>query len=77
MKMYASDAFMSDYRAMGNTAAQQRSDLGSFQGMLKGPDHSRMSKKKKWSKREEQKDLLSSLIVSALGRCTQKIWSRR
>ena len=62
--MYASDAFMSDYRAIENTAAQQRSDIGSFQGRFKDPDNSRMSKEKKWRKKEEQNDLLSSLNVS-------------
>ena len=62
--MYASDAFMSDYRAMENTTDQQMSDLGSFQGRFKGPDNSRMSKEKKWRQKEKQNDLLSSLNVS-------------
>ena len=48
--MYARDECMSDCRAMENTAAQQRSDLESFQGRLKDPDNSRMSKDKKWRK---------------------------
>ena len=52
VKVDASDAFMSDCRAMRNTAAQHMSPLGSFQGMLKGPDNSRMSKEKKWRKNE-------------------------
>ena len=64
---------MNYYRAMGNTAAQHKSALGSFQGRLGGPGNSRMFKEKKRRKKDEKNDLLSSLIVSARGqegRCT-------
>ena len=73
VKMYSNDAITSDYRVLWNTAAQQRSAFGSFQGSLKDPDNSRMSKEKSWRKKKVQNDLLSSLNVSALsqeGRCT-------
>ena len=44
------------------------SDLGSFQVRFKDPDSLRMSKEKKWRKKEEQNDLLSSLNVSYVRR---------